>query len=261
MKYNLHVSFRQLSLVVSVTDAFTGKIIQSNDLRVSIANEPDPLKKAEGYFVFINLSTKQVNLCIQEPRYTTQVIPLCLTELPIEEPLLHVRLSPGLHYPFPSDTTYLFGKAPIGSFIRLLYSQTACDTIFLKTDYTKNSPQIALYAPSPSSLCGNTFCIRNSDGIQEFFTITTLANAKEGLYILTAPLSNNYNCQNARIFSVFTTKSDDTGTYFLPFRLPNSEAETICQIFCSGKKQKKEELRLKAGERKEVNFSPKGGTP
>lgn len=245
-----HVRLR-MSLAVQLVDGFTDRAVASSVV-VRIDNAPAPIRKPDGYYVFLNAEGPEATLRILSQQYEEHVETVCLSSLDPLEPVVKIRLQPNRHYPFPRGTTCVEGKAAPGGRI-LIWCPEMTGYLRLMEDYKKEEQEIRLFHPAQSDLEGKSFRITETAGEKgEIFTIRKLSDAGEERYLLDGALQNPYGKMTARIYPVLALKADETGRFFAP--LPFLEREHAKTRFWLPEQKKEVEKDLIFGSMNPVDL-------
>jgi hypothetical protein len=254
MEYKIadHIKTRA-SLAVLIIDDYTNKVISDGSVQVLVEGAKKPIRKAEGYYIFLNLEQKQAELTVKSDRYVTEKRSINLEDLSPKEPILKLRVKPGKNYSLPKGTTIICGTAEPGSEIRVI-----CDNIQkfyrLLYDYDReeNQEQIHIYNPENTDMDGKMLCAK-SESSCETFAIFLTADRENNGYRLEKPLENSYKKAGTKIYPVFVTKADDTGEYFLPIWSIGDEAGScLCEM--NGSKKESRTINLEAGKMNHLSF-------
>ena len=106
-------SVRTVSLVVTAVDDFTGLVITGSNVRVWIDGAKPPIKKQDGYHVFMDLLTGEHTVLAEGSFYNR-----CSFVCRVEDGSytnLKLRLTPGRNAPLEAGTAVIEGSAPAGS--------------------------------------------------------------------------------------------------------------------------------------------------
>jgi hypothetical protein len=199
------------SLVIQVIDDFTNRVISDGSVQVSIEGASKPIRKSEGYYIFLNLGMTQVNLTAMSLRYGTENRIINLSTVNEKEPMIKIRMKPNRNYSLPEGTTSVFGIAEPESEIRV-----TCDSVQkyyrLLYDYDRDKlkDEINIFNPDKTDLDGKVLMIRDKDdSVSEAFYIIGTKDRESGRYQIGSILKNNYkkeitcgNSQKGKGFSI-----------------------------------------------------------
>ncbi len=247
----------RVSLVLTLIDDFSNKVILGSGARVWIPGEKPPVRKPEGYYVFTNLQGREAQVFIQAGLYEDRTLTAELGGVPYTS--LKVRLTPDRNYPVPRDTTCVEGRAEPGSLIRILCPE-AGRPLKLIYDYErsgeKGGMQISLYHPDTVDIEGKALYITNDKTGAEFFRVLQRMD-RNGDYLLERPLCADYRKIGTTVLPVTAGRADDKGIFFLP--IPNMTGDTnrfLCEA--AGKKTVRLERRFKTGAVNHLDFTAGG---
>ena len=240
MREKESISIRK-SLVVLVTDDFTGEPVDGDKVTVSIAGQRTPLVKPGGYRIFVNLPAVTYTLVCRSRIYYHWEAPVDVAERDPEEYLV-IRLKPNAAYPFSRDVTCVAGKtAPLQ---RLWFWRRDSVDLRLLKDYKSRGEgcrnTIEIYHPGGRSLAGRCFFIGGTgEEEREYFSIM---GGGEGRYYMDRELSRDYRKSHTVIQPVYEVSADVRGEFFLPlpvdhYQIPGEEIRITCQV--EGKEKEK----------------------
>lgn len=242
---------RKVSLVVMAIDDFTGKPILGSNVRVNIEGAVQPIKKMDGYHVFVNLDKPKVVVHAVGGQYNSRSIECDLTANQEEQyTLLKIRMLPNRSYPIPPDTTCIEGKAAPNSLIRVFCRDSAA-TYKLLYDYKKEKDSdnraIHIFHPDDIDMEGKLLHITDTKGEnRELLRIVGVADKENKKYSLEKELSSNYKKIGTSLFSVYETVADKNGLFFLPIANTYKEKYLyVCETV--GEKSLSLELELDSG--------------
>jgi hypothetical protein len=244
------------SLVILVIDDYTGKVIADGSIQVSIANAAKPVRKSEGYYVFINLEQSKAELTITSERYTEENISIDLDAITKTEPIVKVRVKPSRNYSLLSGTTFITGYAEPLCEIRVI-----CDNmqkyfrLLYDYDPKENNEIISIFNPENTDMDGKLLMIKGKDDdSSETFYIKSTKDRENNLYQMDKVLENSYKKIGSKIYPVFVTKADTEGEYFIPLWNLGNEAIN-CQCELLGSKIMKQNIMLVTGKMNKLNFT------
>lgn len=221
--------FLKAGLAVVLYDDFTSSPIRNSSVRVTSAQGIKPVRKDEGYYVFLNCIDYEIDICVESPFYWPKHIHVDLR--PCEKCLvIKVWLLPGPAYPMPPGTTFLEGRAKPNCLI-----QAACGSpdgaLKLLYDYD-GGEIISLYQSQHVDLEGRTLYLQDkTKTASAYITVTACINEPEGLYRLHTPLKIPFLKVGTDLYPVYSGVSDQDGFYrILMQKVPMNGCEGICRI-------------------------------
>ncbi len=228
-----------VSLIVGLTDGFTGKKPETSQLHVAVEGAASPVRKKEGYYIFTNLDSDIVTVIVNSPEYQQVKKRVVLSELDRQEPFLGIRLQPGRAYPNRVGATVVYGKtAPLrelsftavegGVFYRLM---SDCDG--------NHCRELMIFHQQSESLEGRSFLMWQKE-IKKYETaqISKASHTDQGSYLLEEPLEKKYKKAETRLYPVYTCSADEEGNYFL--MIPSLMGEQT-ELMCTWQTEKKQE--------------------
>lgn len=234
---------RVVSLVVTLIDDFTGRVITGSNARTWIENERPPIKKAEGWNVFLNLSDGEHIVCAEGGFYNKQSR-ICETGGNTYTQL-KIRMTPSRTYPLPCGTMVITGMTEPNCEVRV-YPNDKSVSCKLLSDVKKGADSIGIFRTDDSDIEGKLFCIKGDDGSEEFFRVISAVEGKSSEYAITPKLTHAYSRIGALVIPVTETLSDNTGAFFAPIAaVTEKDSSYICESL--GKKKKRAEVTPKRG--------------
>jgi len=101
----------KLSFAVFLLDDYTGKK-PIGRIKVSLEGvDGKSVRNRSGYYLFLNLTGVELRIRVTADYYFSETIPLKLSDLDPEHPVVDIMLKPTPFYPFPSGTTLIRGMA------------------------------------------------------------------------------------------------------------------------------------------------------
>ncbi len=253
MEYKVcdHIRTRA-SLAVLVLDDYTGRVLKDSGILVSVEGAARPVRKSEGYYVFLNLSQRMAALTVKSDRYAPEQRLVDLEALGGRDPVLKIRLKPSRRYPLPQGTTSLLGRAEPGSEVRILCSHTQ-KHFRLLYDYERDRDQkeIQIFNPEKSDLDGKILSINNKG--QELVHVQSTKDRENNVYIMDKALEKDYKKVGTKIVPVFVTKADELGEYFIPlWNLGDEDVGCQCEMWGSSTVTKA--ITLEIGKMNQLDF-------
>ena len=240
-------SVRTVSLVVTAVDDFTGRVITGSNVRVWIDGAKPPIKKQDGYHVFLNLPVGEhivlaeggfYNRCsfacrVEEGRYTS----------------LKLRMTPGRNAPLEAGTAVIEGSAPAGSLVRIRAAERQL-AYKLLTDVKAGDTRAAIYHPDGADIEGKLFCFCAQSGEEAYIRVLRRSEAGRADYLLDGPVPMDFAKIGTLVFPVSESMADSRGTFFVPLRnIPEKASAFVCLTDSAAK-----EFTLSAGSRVRLAF-------
>ncbi len=242
---------RTVSLVVTVIDDFTGQPVCGSNARVWIENEKPPIKKTEGWNVFLNLSDGEYIVKASGGTYNQSE---CSCVVKTGKPaMLKIRLTPNSSYPIPSGTTCIEGTAELNALVRV-YSSDKTAAFKLLSDVKKGGAEIGIYHTDGFEAEGKLFRIISPDKKEEFIRVSGTENKERSFYRLSEPLKNSYPKIGTLIIPVNEAVADGEGKFFIPIRNTFKES---CEYICMATKSKEISVaaEIPSGRRTQINLT------
>lgn len=243
----------KVSLVVSVIDDFTGQVLNGNDVKVMVKGAKPPVRKMEGYFVFLNLTESFCKIMVESYQYQDAEMEVDLRQIEGAYPLVKVRVKPDWVYRLPRGSTSLSGYGkPNKELIVIPHGSTDFfKLLFPYPDKKKELHQITIYNPEGKDLEGQQFEISDEEGQQkERFTI--IKQLENGC-LLKKPLKETYKKVGTRIYQVYTCRIKKDGRYFLPMWLAGQQ-KIKCQVYYEEEPEKQRTIFLETGKKNQWDF-------
>lgn len=237
---------RRVSLVVQPIDDFTDQPVTKAGIHIWIAGEPQPIRKAEGYYIFMDLCREQAVLSIAGDCYETRHLAITLKENGADWQILKPRLTPEKNHPLAGLTVRIRGTVKPDASIFGLWAEpiglrTGCgrpqpfgpvSPLRLVKDYVrqeqeeKECNEISIYCPEQRELAGRILYISDSrSGGGEFLRLREAAcEERKGRYLLANPLSRDYPRAGCLLYPAYGAKADRNGMFFMA--IPGMEGES-----------------------------------
>lgn len=212
MRDTIHI---RVSLAVLLIDDFTGKIITSPSMRVTARGGGKPVRKTEGFWVFLNLTSPETEVAVDGPCYYSERQTIAFKELDSANPVVRIRLRPDRTYKLPKGTICMTAVLPKHASL-MVFNEQGSDYKKLLVDYEKGSKEISLYQGGRQELEGKICCITGKKETKEFIRLGALKDREKGLYLLEQAPEDGYKKIGTKIYPVSYTKARDAGEYFLP---------------------------------------------
>lgn len=233
-------SLHRASLAFYIIDDFTNMPVKVGRIFVHIPNVPAPVRKDDGYYVFIDLEEGEYTVHFFSDIYCQMTLEKVRVRYDQTCPVLTVRMMPGISYHLPRNAARVEGMAPPNSLIWAAF-QTNDGRLKLLYDYNGGNI-IRIFAGEDKSLEGRSFWIQE----KEFFKIVQTLDSNERAYLLDHELKNKYARNTSRLIPVSWTQSDDHGRFFFSFYGIDGNG-IHCKIGIQGSQQERCTLTLYAG--------------
>lgn len=242
MRDTIHI---RASLAVLLIDDFTGKIITSPSLRVSVRGGGKPVRKMEGFWVFTGLTAPEAEVTVDGPCYYSERQSVAMLELDSANPVIRIRLRPDRTYKLPKGTICMTVVLPKNASV-MVFNEQGNEYKRLLIDYEKGSGQISLYQGEREELEGKICCIADKRSVKEFIRLGKLVDRESGQYLLARPPKDGYKKIGTRVYPVSYMRARDAGEYFLPLPSGRQEAEYTCIFELDGKREE-QKIVMKEG--------------
>ena len=244
-------SIRRVSLVVMLIDDFTGKVITGSNARVWIENEKPPIKKSEGWNVFLNLSEGEYILNAEGGFYSRSTVACKIVDE--KSDIVTIRLLPNSLYPIPSDCLRIEGNGEPESKV-VIYSDDKSAAFKLLSDIKKGTQTIGIYHPDAVNIEGKMLNIISSDGKSEFIRVGSKSENEKFEYKILDKIKNDFSKVGTILVTATETIVDEDGKFFIFLRSCSQEnTEIVCELL--GKKAKKKVI--KTGSEKYIKIDMK----
>lgn len=233
MNQGIHIR-KKVSFVLQAVDDFTGHVLTGSSIRVTAKNLKPPIRKSDGYFVFLNCPLEPVEVHIVSHLFLTEVIIIDHRKYGEDVFPIKVRLKPGKDYPLPLNTTCVEGRAEEGKKVGAVFEETGLAwKLLFNYSPKKDGPRIRLYNPMGKDLEGMEFQIMNRDkSHKEFFRIVKAVKG-ENDYLMEEALAYEYKKAETKICTFYHTRGDIHGFYFLPVR-EEMGGQRECTLYYDG---------------------------
>lgn len=236
----------RVSLVVTLIDDFTGRVITGSNARAWIENEKPPIKKNEGWSVFVNLSGGEYTVFAEGGFYNRAVCDVSVTAENGAYTDLKMRLTPSTSYPLPRGTTIITGTAKPNCAV-MIYPDDRSVSYKLLSDVKKGSEIMGIYFSGDLDIEGKLFYIKGENNSGEFFRVRCAVKDKPSEYRIAAKLANAYPKIGTLICPVSEAVSDNNGRFFIPIAdVPEKETPFVC-VSGEDKKSVETAIKLKRG--------------
>lgn len=222
-------NIRTVSLVVTLIDDFTGRVITGSNARAWIENEKPPIKKNEGWSVFVNLADGEYTVFAEGGFYNRAVCAVCISAA--GEGLytdLKMRLTPSTAYPLPRGTTIITGTAEPNCTVRI-YPDDRSISYKLLSDVKKGAESLGIYFSGDLDIEGKLFYIKSENNSGDFFRVRCAVKDKPSEYRLAAKLAHDYPKIGTLICPVSEAVTDKNGRFFIPIAdITDKETPFVC---------------------------------
>lgn len=240
-------SVRTVSLVVTAVDDFTGRVITGSNVRVWIDGAKPPIKKQDGYHVFMNLPAGMHTVHAEGGFYNR-----CSFTCRVEEGTytnLKLRMTPGRNAPLEAGTAVIEGSAPSGSRVRIRAAERQL-AYKLLTDVKAGDTKAAIYHPDGADIEGKLLCICAQSGEETYIRVLRCTDTGRAEYLLDGSMPCDFQKIGTLVFPVSESMADSRGRFFVPLR---SVPEKACAFICMTESASKE-FTLSAGSRVRLAF-------
>lgn len=160
-----HVRHR-VSLVLELWDDFTDRPISDPSVVITASGLIRPLRKEEGFYVFVNCPMP-VHVEIRSERYETEEFDAGMQDG--KAVILKKRLRPGKNYPLPDGTTCVTGCAEPGTVIEVAAEESSGLWRLFSDYHSEKLPEsMELFNPYEKQLEGRRFFILDKDETVSF---------------------------------------------------------------------------------------------
>lgn len=232
----------QADLAVACVDGLTNRVIRDASLRVWAEGCPRPVRKPDGYYVFVGCRPGRYSMQAEAPFLERAVWEETFPAPEGGVPVRWVRLAPGRRYPFPADTVFLQGYAAPGSRITV----TGGPPLRLGEDAPKGAGWLRLHGVGDLRLDGARFALsaKNQEGAPEELRLLMQQEDDPDCYRLESPLKKAAVMAQALLLPVAETQAGPDGAYWLPLG-GAAGAAVSCSCFSpGGKRPKQQRLQL-----------------
>ncbi|MCM1538843.1 MAG: hypothetical protein NC254_10655 [bacterium] len=230
-------------LAVLPLDAFTGKPIPARDFIVEIDGARPPVRKRDGFFVFLQgrhscpgqespPPEKEDALIVRLKGrgYQEAVLHVPVGFSASESPVITVRMNPDASYPFPAQTICMAGRLSEHCCLRAALLQKK-SSLRLAEDYHAGEEWLCVYRGEQTSPAGGLFYIEAGavcGGCGEFVLFSEAESGETGRYRLSAPMTGNYDRRTARLYPARMQKTGEREeSYFFAFRTDKGAASGV----------------------------------
>lgn len=238
MREGLHV---KRMLVIFPIDSFTEKAIMRPDFFVTAEGEGRPVRKKEGFWVFVNLTKTKILVNLRGNFYQKATLEVDVSALDVKNPVVRVRMLPDRNYPFPKGTAYMEGMLPENSSLTAVALWRAFNARLL-LDYRQGDTEITVYQEKEADLTGMVFCLTDSGHSGRDWPETeefVRSEKQKAVYKLAAPAACDFRKTEALLYKgIRYCSSVYPVSYFiaLPAEQGSGEFPVICCLDKAGVK-------------------------
>lgn len=204
----LHETKIRLSKALLFRDAFTGEPVSSG-IRIRSLSGGRVEKKADGYFLFLDVGDKELTIETESPIYQPRHFTLKVDDgAELSEALLY----PAPSYPLRAANTAVRGRTLPGRVLKFhIEDERSCSRLI--SDYKKGEAKISFYRKGSMN---NVFWhIRKKQGkTGEYFTLGQ-ADGEAEVFQLGEPLETAYLKKDTVIYPAQETVADENGLFYL----------------------------------------------
>lgn len=199
------MSMSSVSFVIELLDDFTGRMVEKTEFAFMVNGKwTKPIRKEEGYYVFINLPGDSFTITIVGPKYCDNVITLQRSATPYA-----VRLYRNGGY-FP-DCDYIKEQGAPSEIIR----KVCCDEPVLKIKEIKrqgDQTHVVIGGYGIKNLTGLMFCLAKGK-TKEYFILSERASSV--CYVTNPTIKHKYD-EGTVLQRCFTGICNHEGECFIP---------------------------------------------
>lgn len=244
-----------VSIAVQLVDSFTNRPI-ALPMRVESSSEKSPIRKAEGYYIFVDFMGQELTLQISGHGY----YPLCVT-LPTRKKQETLRvhrlfLTPNEACSFAGRLTCIYGIAPAGATVQgCCYRDKRVKRLL--ADCPQGTEEVQILTQG-EELEGRLLCaLSTRNQVLDTLHLAYVLDEEQGRFALASPLQETLRKVCTKLVSLRETTADEqTGEYFLPLLVnQQGEEQFYLQMTAPNGKTTQQELTLGAGERRRWDWS------
>lgn len=243
----------QVSLVLLLIDDFMDKIITSPAVRVSVEEAGKVIRKAEGFYVFTNLSSFVVRVTAEGAWYRKEERVVDLRLLDKSEPVVRIRMRPNRCYTEVSTNVPLMAEMPENTRFFAFY-EDGNDYKRLLEDYEKDGEFIRLHQGEKEELEGKMCCITGKNGSHESLCLSRAVDKDKGIYLLGKKPDSGYKKVGTRVYPAVFAESKAEGKYFVLLKSYGEKEISYTCMIEQGKKRTERKIKLKAGRENHEDF-------
>lgn len=208
-----------IGLCVECIDAFTNKVIEAEDISVTVNGCPPVVTKEKKYYLFQNVGQDTVMVDIISSLYEKKSCQVCLAGMDSAAkqpdcrvhtafgiPVLSIVLYPGEGYVLPSGYTRRVCQAKPMEEIRVVKNR---ETVFFLAEDYQGGDRIRLFMPGRQETERGYLRIESRhDGGYEDFAI--LEQGDSLLYVMDRELQAQYE-KGSRLYELYCARADENG--------------------------------------------------
>lgn len=230
----------QQPLIILPVDEFTGAVIIDQSFKIWIDGAGIPIRKPDGFHVFMRLNNMEVIVRLQGTGYQDQVLKIDRSQLDYRNPLVKIRMKPDHSYLFPPDVFYIQGTLPNeavltvagrkgGTFRKLLSDVSQGDgDIGIYQKQEENLEGTIYYALETKGLDPGSEALGDKDEKGEWIELLWMENS---IYRLKNPVKREYRKKYTRLYPAVRQYAEGMRTpYFIAVRGKRNEA--YMQVVC-----------------------------
>jgi len=222
---------RTVSLVVTAVDDFTDRVITGSNVRVWIDGAKPPIRKSEGWHVFVGLPAGEYTVHAEGGFYNRTSCVCTVADSGYVR--MKIRLTPGRNAPLASDTAVIEGAAAPGGRIFIRPDDRAL-AYKLLSDVHAGEERVGIYHPDGIDIEGKLLCIRSERG-EEYVRASRSAEDDTAQYRLSEPLALDHPKIGTLVFPVSEGCADARGCFFIPIKnVPARQVPFVCMTEPAG---------------------------
>lgn len=241
----------QVSLVITLIDAYTGEPPQGLTTVYLENMFRKPVKKPDGHFVFTDLPASSYKVSIKAEYYLDESFEIT-TSSKEDYPHVYVSLKPRAHYPFKEGATTLRASVrDAGGYpqeVKVVATVQSEDAFLarLAEQSKEGSASLTLAQVRGKIAIGDRLLIRNKQ--KEKVELCTIREHEYGTreYLLEEALHHEHP-RGTLLLPVVETRSDERGEIVIPFRSYGVKHFTINLSFVSTEGEMLKEVSVQEG--------------
>lgn len=250
----------KVSLVLLPVDDFTGNIIKSPDIHISVPQAGRAIVKPDGFWIFPQLREPTVSVTLYGNHYQRQAVTIDVFPLSRKHPAEIIRILPSRACPFPPATVYMEGNIPEGA---TLYAAagSAKNALRLSLDGQTGDQSVAIFRENKKNLDGKTYLLitsKTENGTYEtdWVTFTSTTDSENGIFQIKTPLNHAHPKKTSVLYPAVTYPADTMGTaYFIALAADGTKKPIplYCRLL-TGRQSKESVFSVSTGETLQQNF-------
>ncbi|MCM1498015.1 MAG: hypothetical protein NC124_06065 [Clostridium sp.] len=213
---------RKIALCIELKDAFTGKTVGTEDIRITVNGRMPVSRKEQRYYLFQDLQTERIEVYIKSKLYQErrcQIVPgdgNCRETMGIPGgtlayiwgiPMLCMELYPNEKYIVPAG--YVRREYRAAPFEEIRVVKHTGSNLLLAADYD-GGEWIRLMAPQAQGIKGSWFRIQEGENREDFML---LEQGDGNLYRIDRALTKRYQ-KGSRLYGLYCARADGEGRAF-----------------------------------------------